>query len=298
MDSRDPLLKQEQKRNHLRELKRKVGYVHHRWIGANVQLTLKDLVEHCKAELELQKSHLKDAQELSALLDSDANFYSIHQSSYRMPSISRVNILEEFSSWIDAMPSGKMDDLIVILVNQRDKLAEYKLCVESGDPPVIHPSDESDTDFEEWIMDHHCPDDLVDQMNFRLGIFDSYIETLELYKYVCASDFTLSELKSTWDDSGRAYRIYIGETNDTAQKAALSYSKKAADAAKIAADKAVFAADAAKKALSTDSKNQAQKAVKAASTAAALAAKAAQEAVDSVDTMWRKYTRKEIYSQL
>jgi hypothetical protein len=79
MDNRDPLPKQE--RHHLRELKRKVGHVHHRWIGANVQLTLKDLVEHCKAELELQKSHLKDAQELSALLDSDANFYSIHKSS-------------------------------------------------------------------------------------------------------------------------------------------------------------------------------------------------------------------------
>jgi hypothetical protein len=86
----------------------------------------------------------------------------------------------------------------------------------------------------------------------------------------------LSELKSTWDSSGRAFRIYIGETNDMAQKAA--------DAAKIAADKA----------LSTDSKNQAQKAVKAAS----LAAKAGQEAVDSVDTMWRKHTRQEIYRYL
>ena len=125
-------------------------------------------------------------------------------------------------------------------------------------------------------MEHHCPEYLVEQMNYRLRKFDSDIEMLELYKYLCASDFTLSELKSTWDDSGRAYRIYISETNDTAQKAA--------DAAKIAADEA----------LSTDSKNEAQKAVKAASRAA----KAAQEAVDSVDTMWRKNTRQEIYWHL
>jgi hypothetical protein len=73
------------------------------------------------------------------------------------------------------------EGLIEILVNQRDKLAEYTLSVESGNPPVIHLSDQSDSSFEEWIIEHQCPEYLVDQMNLRLGSIKSDIEILELY---------------------------------------------------------------------------------------------------------------------
>ena len=46
------------------------------------------------------------------------------------------------------------EGFIEILVKQWDKLAEYTLSIESGNPPVIHLSDQSDSSFEEWIIDH------------------------------------------------------------------------------------------------------------------------------------------------
>ena len=136
-----------------------------------MQLSLKDLVKYCDAELELPKSHLKETQELYDLLYS------------KFPSNLRENVFEKFSLWIVAMPCGKK----VLSKSWSNNWMNLRN-IHSVSNQVIRQSSIYQTNpilplrNGSWTIDHQFLEYLVDHTSFRLGSIKSDIEIINLYK--------------------------------------------------------------------------------------------------------------------
>jgi hypothetical protein len=172
------------------DLKSRVLFFNSRWIETNRTLATADLVNHCRAELELKQRHLAEAEKLAEELGTAAEL-SNHRG-YQWTDL-WASIGSTHARWVAGHPDATLQELLEYL---EDALEQ---CEEVSGLPVEEALDEMGGEFEVWLGTIPDDADLSETLDdfhdsIREDIDDAYSLSL-----IVTKDFKVSDLpKPRW----------------------------------------------------------------------------------------------------
>ncbi len=172
------------------DLQDQVFFVNSRWIETNRTLAMADLVNHCRAELELKQRHLAEAEQLAEELGADAVLSDHRGCQWRdiWESVGSTHV-----TWIAYHPNATVQELQDYLETALDQ------CEEVSGMTAEEAIDEMGGEFEVWLGTIPDDADLTETLDdFHDSIRDD-IDEVYCLSLIVAKDFKVSDLpKPRW----------------------------------------------------------------------------------------------------
>jgi len=172
------------------DLQSRVMFVNSRWIETNRTLAFADLVNHCRAELELKQRHLAEAEQLAEELGADAKL-SDHRG-YQWRDL-RASVGSTHARWNAGHPSATVQELLEYLE------AALEQCEDVLGMTTEEAIDEMGGEFEVWLGTIPDGADLSETLDDFHGSISEDIDEVYCLSLIVAKDFKVSDLpKPRW----------------------------------------------------------------------------------------------------
>ena len=194
------------------DLQDRVFFVNSRWIETNRTLAMADLVNHCRAELELKQRHLAEAEQLAEELGADTNLSDHRGYQWR-------DLWESVGSnhvrWIACHPDSNVHELLDYLEAAKGQCED--VCEMSIEDSLDYMGEELSV----WYGAFPQDGDLSESTAHFFESISEDIEDVHSLSLIVAKDFKVSDLpKPRWMIQ-KLHREAVAAKNPKARKAVL-----------------------------------------------------------------------------
>jgi hypothetical protein len=179
------LLKGKKQMDNGMDLEDRVTFVNSRWIETNRTLSISDLVNHCRAELELKQQHLAEAEQFAEQLGADASL-SDH---YREQCGDLWEMVgRNHKDWIAGHPDATIQELLAYLLTAQEQ------CEDVYDMSIEEALDEMGGELYLWYGHFPQDGDLTELTNYFYDNIEEDIEDVQSLSLIVTKDFKVSDL--------------------------------------------------------------------------------------------------------
>jgi hypothetical protein len=195
------------------DLEDRVTYVNSRWIDTNRTLSIADLVNHCRAELELKQQHLAEAEQLAEHLGADASLsdYRGNQWNGLWEMVGRYH-----RDWIADHPNATVEEL------QRYLETAQEQCDGVFDMSIEEALDEMGPELSLWYGHFPQDGDLTESTNYFYENIEDDIGDVHGLSLIVAKDFKVSDLPKPQPSDEEIRQQAMAAIEAEAQKAVLA----------------------------------------------------------------------------